>query len=582
MKKLINRPENAVHEMMHGLVAMHGGLVLLPDHHVLLRADAEQARNQQVALISGGGSGHEPAHGGYVGAGMLSAAVAGEVFTSPTPDSVFAAIQATAGQRGVLLIVKNYTGDRLNFGLAAEMARAEEIPVEIVVVADDVALVGTQQYAGARGIAGTVLVHKVAGAAAAEGRNLGEVAAIARETANSVATMGLALSAGTVPTAGKPSFVLDEEEVEIGLGIHGEPGIRRVALRCADEHAEELIQEIVTAHDLKESERIAVLINNLGATTGMEVAIFARQALNLLESRGLVIERVYAGTFMTSLEAAGISLSILRVDENRLKRLDAPTSAPAWPNVATARTGRAQDRVMISPQFTPAPHRDRAYQPPNKLQRVMMSACGAVMDAEVRLTELDQAVGDGDLGVNLARGARAIEESLPLYQLYSPSEALRAAGLTFQRVVGGSSGVFYAVFLLRAATSLRATNSNNAKAWAKASLEACDAISKLGDARPGDRTMLDALLPFADTFAGSLEEGRSMTDALEAAACAAEKGAEATASMFPKRGRSSYLGERVIGNPDPGALAAAIWLRAIVSAMSEATPASEDRKVGKI
>ena len=214
MKKLINRPENVVHEMMQGFVATHGGLALLADHHVLVRADAEHVRNRQVAVISGGGSGHEPAHGGYVGAGMLSAAVAGEVFTSPSPDAVYAGIQAVGGEPGALLIVKNYTGDRLNFGLAAEMARAEGIPTEIVVVADDVALAGTPQYAGARGIAGTVLVHKVAGAAAAEGKSLREVAAIAQEAASAVATMGVALSAGAVPTTGKPSFVLDEEEVD--------------------------------------------------------------------------------------------------------------------------------------------------------------------------------------------------------------------------------------------------------------------------------------------------------------------------------------------------------------------------------
>lgn len=567
MKKLINRPENVVREMMQGFVATHGGLALLANDDVLLRADAEHVRNRQVAVISGGGSGHEPAHGGYVGAGMLSAAVAGEVFTSPTPDAVFAAIQAVGGEPGVLLIVKNYTGDRLNFGLAAEMARAEGIPSEIVVVADDVALAATQQYAGARGIAGTVLVHKVAGAAAAEGKNLREVAAIAQEAASAIATMGVALSAGTVPTAGKPSFVLDEEEVELGLGIHGEPGIRRVPLRSADELADQLVKPIVSALQLKANDAIAALINNLGATTWMELAIFARGALNLLESSGLAIERVYAGTFMTSLEATGVSLSILRLDEDRLRRLDAPTSAPAWPNAAATRIGRPQDRWIASRHFTPVPHRDWPYQEPNKMQRVLQKACRALVDAEIRLTALDQAVGDGDLGVNLARGARAVEEILPLYQLYSPAEALKATGMTFQSIVGGSSGPFYAAFLLRAATSLRTANASDPKAWAKASLEACDAISKLGDARAGDRTMLDALLPFASVFADSLEEGRSSGDALERAVRAAEQGAEATASMLPRRGRSSYLGDRAIGHQDPGAMAAAIWLRAVVSAI---------------
>jgi dihydroxyacetone kinase len=379
--------------------------------------------------------------------------------------------------------------------------------------------------------------------------------------------MGVALSAGAVPAAGKPSFVLDEDEVELGLGIHGEPGIRRVRLCSADELADQLVKPVVSALQLKANDAIAVLINNLGATTAMELAIFARGALTLLESGGLAIERVYAGTFMTSLEAAGVSLSILRLDEDRLRRLDAPTAAPAWPNAATTRIGRPLDRMITSRHFIPVPHRDWPDQPPNKMQRVIQAACHALMDAEIRLTELDQAVGDGDLGVNLARGARAIEEILPLYQLYSPAEALKAVGMTFQSVVGGSSGPFYAVFLLRAGASLHTANTSDPKAWAKASLEACDAIGKLGDARAGDRTMLDTLLPFASVFADALEEGCSTGDALERAVRAAERGAEATASMLPKRGRSSYLGDRAIGHQDPGATAAAIWLRAMVSAI---------------
>jgi triose/dihydroxyacetone kinase / FAD-AMP lyase (cyclizing) len=327
------------------------------------------------------------------------------------------------------------------------------------------------------------------------------------------------------------------------------------------------VTPIFSALQLKANDAIAVLINNLGATTSMELAIFARGALNLLQSGGLAIERVYTGTFMTSLEAAGVSLSILHLNEDRLRRLDAPTAAPAWPNAATTRIGRPQDRMITSRRFIPVPHRDWPYQQPNKMQRVIQAACRALVDAEIRLTELDQAVGDGDLGVSLARGARAIEEILPLYQLYSPAEALKATGMTFQSVVGGSSGPFYAVFLLRAATSLHTANTSDPKAWAKASLEACDAIGKLGGASAGDRTMLDALLPFASVFADSLEEGRSSGDALERAVSAAEKGAEATASMLPKRGRSSYLGDRAIGHKDPGATAAAIWLRALVSAI---------------
>lgn len=229
MKKLINRSEDVVEEMLQGLSVLHPGLIRLSGHKVMLRSDAEQVRERQVAIISGGGSGHEPAHAGYIGAGMLSAAVAGEIFTSPSSDSVFAAIKAAAGRPGALLVVKNYTGDRLNFGVAAEMARAEGIAVETVIVNDDVALKGTEHATGARGLAGTVLIHKLVGAAAAQGRNLADLAAIGRAAVQSLATMGLSLSAGTSPLVGRPGFELGEDEIELGLGIHGEPGAKRNA-----------------------------------------------------------------------------------------------------------------------------------------------------------------------------------------------------------------------------------------------------------------------------------------------------------------------------------------------------------------
>ena len=245
MKKFINRPQDVVEEMLQGLVVLYPGCVRLPGHNVLIRADASPASASQVAIVSGGGSGHEPAHAGYIGAGMLSAAVAGEVFTSPSSDSVFAAIQAVAGKRGSLLVVKNYTGDRLNFGLAAEMARAEGIPVEMLIVDDDVALSGTGQATGARGLAGTVFIHKLLGAAAAEGKNLRELADIGKAAVESLGTMGVSFSAGTSPAVGKPSFELSEQEMELGLGIHGEPGVARMPLQPADALTETLLTSIL-------------------------------------------------------------------------------------------------------------------------------------------------------------------------------------------------------------------------------------------------------------------------------------------------------------------------------------------------
>src|SRR6201993_1046320 len=245
MKKFINRPADVVEEMLEGFAVLQPGSVRLQGHKVLLQAEAQRDPDWQVAIISGGGSGHEPAHAGYVGAGMLSAAVAGEVFTSPSSDSVFAAIKAVTGKPGALLVVKNYTGDRLNFGLAAERARADGMGVEIVVVDDDVALKRTEPGAGARGLAGTVFIHKLVGAAAAEGRSLAEVAAAGRAAVESLATMGVSFSAGTSPAVGKPSFELGEDEMELGLGIHGEPGVRRTQIQRADQLAETLLNEII-------------------------------------------------------------------------------------------------------------------------------------------------------------------------------------------------------------------------------------------------------------------------------------------------------------------------------------------------
>jgi dihydroxyacetone kinase len=566
MKKLINRPEDVVREMAEGLAAVFPGLSLLPDQNVLVRSDAADVRDRQVALISGGGSGHEPAHAGYVGPGMLSAAVAGEVFTSPSPDAVLAALRAVAGLRGAVLIVKNYTGDRLNFGLAAEMARSEGIPVEVVVVADDAALAGSVDHAGRRGLAGTVLVHKVAGAAAEAGATLDRVAAEARATAESVRTMGVAFSACTVPAAGRPGFTLGDDEIELGLGIHGEPGIRRAPWEPADALVGHLLDAILSDLDLPPGARAALMVNNLGGTPMMELAVVARRAVAELEGRGLAVERAYLGTFLSALEMAGVSLSVLQLDDERLARLDAPTAAPAWPN-ASARARSRSSTTVEAPTGPPASALTATGPPRTDLGRsieaAIRRAARALIEAAPRLNELDRAVGDGDLGVSLARGAEAVEAALPSYPLDDPAATLHALGLTLQRAMGGTSGPLYAAFLLRIASSLRTGPVDSATTWAAALRAGCDAISELGGAVPGDRTMLDALHPAAGAFSAALACGETVASALRATAAVAEAGAKATAAMRPRRGRSSYLGDRALGQADPGAEAVAIWLRAL-------------------
>ena len=567
MKKFINRPENAVEEMLQGLTVLGPGSDRLPGHRVVLRADADQVRDKQVAIISGGGSGHEPAHAGYIGEGMLSAGVAGEVFTSPDTDSIFAAIKAVAGKPGALLVVKNYTGDRLNFGLAAEMARSEGVSVEMIIVDDDVALSASGSATGARGLAGTVFVHKLVGAAAEEGKTLTELASLGKAIVSSLATMGVSFSAGISPAVGKPSFELGEGEMELGLGIHGEPGVIRTHLQPADQLTETLLNRILKERNFGAQKRVAVLINNLGATTGMELAIVARHAVAFLDKSGLTVERLYAGTFLSSLDMAGISISVLGLNDNWLHWLDAPTTAPAWPNAAKQRPR------PVDLQAAPLPSVNMAFKVKDQLQsdlgknakRAIQAACQALIQAEPELTELDRITGDGDLGVGMKRASIAIQEAIPSYPLNDTSATLKALGHTLRHELGGSSGPLYGVLFLRAGNVLENSHRIGLAEWTTAFAEGCRAISELGGAKPGDRTMLDAFDPFLRT----LREAVTGTprEALMAAVDEAQRGAEATAQMKPRLGRSSYLQDRVLGHPDPGAVAVAIWLRAVAKAV---------------
>ncbi|NVI09167.1 dihydroxyacetone kinase subunit DhaK [Paraburkholderia youngii] len=566
MKKLINDVSTVVPDMLDGLIALNPQLSLLQGGTTVLRADAEAvAARGEVALISGGGSGHEPAHGGYVGHGMLSAAVAGEIFTSPSTDAVLDAIRAVAGPAGALLIVKNYTGDRFNFGLAAEIARAEGIPVEMMIVADDVALSASGNHAGRRGLAGTVLVHKIAGAAAARGLPLPEVARIAKEAAASLGTMGVALTSCTVPAAGKPGFELGDREIEWGLGIHGEPGVSRGALEPADAMVGKLLAKIIDDLALQAGERVALLVNNLGGTPSSELHVVAGDALRELAGRGIEVARAWAGTFLSALEMAGVSLTLLRVDDERLSLLDAASHTSAWP----ALSGRvAQVAVRAAPPAPPGASgatlaRDAT------LRRAIEAVCECLLAAEPILTELDQRVGDGDLGMSLARGARAVQLELDSYaSATTPSAVLRGISATLRRVVGGTSGPLYAVMLLRAAAALEPSGGATARQWATAFSAGVDEMMELGGATPGDRTMVDALKPAADALYDALAQGASTDAALQAAVCAAIDGTSRTASMHPRRGRSSYVGERAIGHVDPGAHAVVLWLAAIGEALS--------------
>ena len=566
MKKLINAVGDVVGEALDGLTLTSAGIARLEGSTTAVRSDVEAVRDAgQVAILSGGGAGHEPAHAGYVGRGMLTGAVAGEVFTSPSVDAVLDAIRAIASPGGVLLIVKNYTGDRLNFGLAAELARSEGIDVATVVVADDVAL-AAEAGAGRRGLAGTVLVHKVAGAAAEAGLPLAEVTARAQRVADTIGTMGLALSPCTVPAAGRPGFMLGADEIEWGLGIHGEPGIERATLQPARDVVDRLLGAIVSDRGLGAEDRIALLVNGLGATPPMELSIMAAAAVHSLGRRGIVVSRVWAGNFLTALDMAGCSLTVLPVDDEVLAALDAPTTAPAWPQTVSAVAGSI---VAAPPAETPESGTLSADDP---LRQALEAVAEALISVRDELTELDRQVGDGDLGISLARGAAAVLAECPAYPgADGPAAVLRATSATVRRSVGGTSGPLYAILLLRAATGWEVADDDakargvpaGAPAWAAALQGAVDGVREAGGAKVGDCTMVDALAPAAQAFGAALDDGASARLALSAAVEAATAGAAATAGIRARLGRSSYLGDRVLGHPDPGAQAVALWLSAI-------------------
>jgi dihydroxyacetone kinase len=573
VKKLINDPLQVVSEMIEGLVLADDRLTRLAGENVVLRRDhAEHAASGKVALISGGGAGHEPAHAGYIGQGMLTAAVVGEVFTSPSVDAVLAAILAVAGPGGVLLIVKNYTGDRLNFGLAAELARASGVMVDVVVVGDDVALDTDDGAVGRRGIAGTVLVHKVAGAAAEAGLSLAEVKREAQAAIDAVFSMGLGLGACIVPAAGTPGFELSDTEVEYGLGIHGERGAKRGPIAAADVMLDTLLDRLMERGGLRAQERVALLVNNLGGTAVQELAIVARHALKRLEAAKIEVALVQVGTFLTALEMPGCSLSLMRLDEARRERLLAPASAAAWsvpthpvpvaPSVP-ARTVK-QTTLAEGPAWTATGQASR-------FADAIRAVTAALQKAEHELTDLDSVVGDGDIGLSLARGARGVEAALPELDTNHPAVALQTIASVLRRELGGTSGPLYAAFAVRAASHLAERDeADSASAWAAAFRAGIEGVQALGGGKAGDRTMLDALLPAADAMDAAVARGDTAPAVLQAAIKAAHAGVDATKQMRPRLGRSSYLGDRALGHADPGAFAVALWLEAIGSAFKGA------------
>lgn len=329
MKKIINEPTKVVDEMLDGICYIHDNLLeRLNGHDVIIRK-ANKVGN--VALISGGGSGHEPSHAGFVGEGMLSAAVCGAVFTSPTPDQILAAIKAADEGAGVFMIIKNYSGDIMNFEMAQELAEMEGISVDSIVVSDDIAVEDSLYTQGRRGVAGTILVHKILGHAAREGKSLADIKALAVELVEQIKTIGLALSGATVPEVGKPGFVLSEDEFEYGVGIHGEPGYKKEKLQPSFALAQELIEKLVSDLDIQNEDKFGLLINGLGATPLMEQYIFANDVAKLLADKNINVQFKKLGDYMTSIDMAGLSLTLIKLkNKSWLDALNSDVDTPAW------------------------------------------------------------------------------------------------------------------------------------------------------------------------------------------------------------------------------------------------------------
>lgn len=531
VKHFLNDRATIVTEALEGLVRLGEGRLARLDGYpaikVVVRTDWDRSR---VAIVSGGGSGHEPAHAGFVGDGMLTAAVCGEIFASPSVEAVLAAILAVTGEPGCLLVVKNYTGDRLNFGLAAERARALGRKVEMVIVADDVAIPDAPRP---RGVAGTLFVHKVAGHLAREGASLAEVKAAAERVAGAVRSLGVSLSSCTIP--GQPAEErMGPEEVELGLGIHGEPGIEKIPYQPIRDLAEVLATRLDAA--LGAATPLALLVNDLGGVPPIELAVATGA---ILAATRREVRLVFGpARLMTSLDMKGISISALPLDEALERALTSEVALEAW---SRGKRLASPSPVALPAEMTPAPRVASAH--PER-RAAIARACETLEAARAELDALDAKIGDGDTGSTLATAARALLAELDSLPLADAAALCAAIGELLGKVMGGSSGVLLSIGFSAMGAAL-----GSGAPWSRAFADGVARIQEYGGARAGDRTMLDALVPAAE----ALEAG------LAAAARAAREGAEATAAMSKARaGRASYVPDAALhGVPDPGAVAMA-------------------------
>ncbi|KAI7824789.1 Dak1 domain-containing protein [Gamsiella multidivaricata] len=580
-KHFVTDPKTLVKDSLQGFTIANPHLSFDEKNKVVYAKDLAARRQEQVTLFCGGGSGHEPAHAGFVGHGMLTAAVSGHVFASPTSSQVLSCLRRVySEEKGTLVVIKNYTGDVLNFGRAVERFKSERVhqdkgqpKVAMVVVNDDVGVINQEDDdeggVGRRGLAGTVLVYKLAGARAANGGTLQQVKQAAEYGISHTFTIGCALNAASVPGQGLPR-TLKDNEIEVGMGIHNEPGFEKKGLEPADVLVQGLIDHIVKSQPFQACRpdgkaRVVLFINNLGATSNLEMGLVTKLAVEAATSRGLEPVRVFSGTYMTGLAMPGASISILALPDNEdefkdlVSLIDQPAECPGWINHAYVADAGSTDESAEGPAESFTPSSDPTW------ERVIETAYKNVVAEEPEITRLDQLMGDGDCGQVLLSGASAIyqaskDAALPLQD---SSAALGRISSIVEDAMGGTSGIIYCLFLDATAQHLHhfGATSNatlKPKVWGECMLRGLDALYKYTTARPGHRTLIDALEPFARTLA----ETGDMDKALKAA----QEGAKATAAMKPKRGRAVYVSQND-GLADAGAVGLVAVLTGIANAL---------------
>ncbi|MBJ7998155.1 dihydroxyacetone kinase subunit DhaK [Bacillus mycoides] len=582
MKKIINKPETLVMEMCNGMVMAHPELELLKKYKVIKKKEMNE---NKVTLISGGGSGHEPAHAGLVGKGMLDAAVCGDVFASPSQIQVYQAIKETASKKGTLLIIKNYSGDIMNFKNGAHLATEDGIEVDYVKVDDDIAVEDSLYTVGRRGVAGVILVHKIAGAAAEAGMDLGAVKAVAEKAAANVRTIGLALTSCTVPASGSPTFTLAEDEMEYGVGIHGEPGIKREKTLSADELANRMTNDLIKDLGVKDGEEIALLVNGFGGTPLQELYLFNNAVTRELAARNIKINRVFVGNYMTSIDMAGMSLTVMKLDDELKTLLSKECNTPAFkvdgPVESVEYVNVLEDVEEKEVSFEIETAEEHAVIKDNVITLNNMiylvdKMSDIIIKNEVPFCELDTHAGDGDFGMSVAKGFKQLKRewhSIVDQENVTIGSFLDGCSMIIMEHCGGASGPIWGGAFRAASKAAGEKRELTAKEFAEILQAALQGIQSIGErsfgrgAVVGDKTLVDALAPCVDSWLSSASNESDMKTAFEKGAEAAVKGAEYTKEIVARMGRAGTVGERSLGYPDAGAHALGVIFTEIAGSL---------------